>query len=108
MGGSRKPRSDQHFITVRDGDLRSAHSALKAWAKNVVGLHSTLSQTMLFLGCLLVGFQDLNLSDLYGLDTIWARSYTCWRGSEVGPGCLQLLERSLGLSSLPARQLSMA
>ena len=63
MGGSRRPRSDQHFITVRDGELQNAQCALQAWAKDVTVLHSTSTrlQTMLFLGCLLVGCWDLKL-----------------------------------------------
>ena len=61
MGGSRRPRSNQHLSTVRDGSLKNEQSALKAWKKDVTGLHSTLSHTMLFFGCLLVGCQDFNL-----------------------------------------------
>ena len=108
MGGSRRPRSDQHFITVRDGELQNAQSALKALAKDVTLLHSTYAQTMLFPGCLWAGCQDFNLLGLYGPDNIGARSSTFWRGSEVSPGFLQLLERSLGLSSLSAKQSSLA
>ena len=73
MGRSRRPCSGQHFITVWDGGLQNAQSALKAWAKDMTALHSTLSQTMLFPGSLLVGCQDFNLLDLYGLDNTWAR-----------------------------------
>ena len=40
MGGSRRPRRDQHFITVRDGELQNAHSALQAWATDVTLWHS--------------------------------------------------------------------
>ena len=61
MGGSRRPRRDQYFIAVRDGELRNAQCALQAWAKDVTVLHSTHSQTMLFLGCFLVGCWDLKL-----------------------------------------------
>ena len=61
MGGSRRPRIDQYFTTVRDGELQNAQCSLQAWAKDVTVLHSTLLQTMLFLGCLLVGCWDLKL-----------------------------------------------
>ena len=54
MGGSRRPCSDQHFITVRE-------SALQAWEKDVTVFHSIWLQTMLFLSCLLVGCWGLKL-----------------------------------------------
>ena len=93
MGGSRRPRvcrdpkpgstptriesldlTDDYFITVRDGELKDAQAALKSWAKDVTVLHSTLSQTMLFLGRLLVGCRDFNLLWLNGLYKPGART----------------------------------
>ena len=74
MGGSRRPRSDHHFITVRDGELKNAQAALNCWAKDVTALHTTLSQTMLFLGCLLFGCQDFNLFGFSGFYNIGAKS----------------------------------
>ena len=67
MAVSHRPRSDQHFITVRDGELKNAQRALKSWAKDVTGLHGILSQTMPLLGCLLVGCEDFKLLDFYSL-----------------------------------------
>ena len=56
MGGSRRPKNrDEWFLTVRDGELNNAQSALKAWGRDVRVLHSELSQSMLFLGHFLVG-----------------------------------------------------
>ena len=104
MGGSRRPRSDHYFITVRDGELKNAQAALKSWSKDVTVLHSTLFQTMLLLGCLELGCQDFSLLDFFGLYNFGAKTLSFLRGSEVSPGFLQLPERSLALSSLPARQ----
>ena len=97
MGGSRRPRSDQHFIAVRDGELHNAQSALKALAKDVTLLHSTQSQTMLFLGCLLGDFQDLNLLGFYGLHNIWAKPEgfrsqpSCFTAAKKKPGVLEFV-----------------
>ena len=55
MGGSRRPCSNPYYIAVRDGDLHHTQLALRAWANRATVLHSKLSQTMLFLGYLLVG-----------------------------------------------------
>ena len=99
MGGSRRLRSDQHFITVRDEDLKSGQSALKALSKIVEVLHSTWKQRMLLLDCFLVGCCDRNLLAFYGLSNIGAESQFFGEGSSSQPrflaAALQLRERSL-------------
>ena len=100
-------RYDDLFVRVRDNDLKYAHRALEAWAfLGAKAVHSKLSQTMLFLGCLLGGLQNFNLLGFYGVHNTGAKRLSFWTVSEVSPGILQLLEGSLGPSSLLAKQSS--